>query len=129
MMRWLKTRQVTAGAMILCTCLGAGVDAARVRLAWDAPTHNEDGSPIEDVCGYKIYYGTQSGAYDAYVSVGATNHVTIEGMVEGRTYYFCGQAVNAYGNESALCPKTVFTLTDDVPPAFESGPVPAQAFA
>jgi hypothetical protein len=30
-------------------------------LTWDAPTTNADGTPLTDLAGYRIYYGTTSG--------------------------------------------------------------------
>ncbi len=32
-------------------------------LSWTAPSTNEDGSPLNDLAGYKLYYGTQTGQY------------------------------------------------------------------
>jgi len=129
MIQRLTRRAVLAGAILVSCCLGMGAHAAQVRLAWDEPTHNEDGSPIEDLSGYKIYYGTASGQYDACVTVGTITEVTIEGLTAGQTYYFSGLALNACGNESALCAEAVFTLNDEVPPTFVVEPAAAQAYA
>jgi len=42
-------------------CLGRSVQTASLTgtalLTWDAPTTRTDGSPFDDLAGYKIYYG------------------------------------------------------------------------
>src|SRR4030042_1896878 len=39
-------------------------------LSWDAPTTNADGTPLTDLAGYKVYYGTASGTYGTPINVG-----------------------------------------------------------
>src|SRR5690606_32266329 len=46
------------------------VAGGAAELSWEAPTENEDGSPLTDLAGYKIYWGTQPDEY--------TNSVTID---------------------------------------------------
>ena len=41
------------------------MQCGEISLSWTAPTQNEDGSPLTDLAGYKIYYGQASGQYDA----------------------------------------------------------------
>ena len=38
-------------------------------LNWTPPTENEDGTPLNDLAGYKFYYGTTSGHYTRQVRV------------------------------------------------------------
>lgn len=40
------------------------VDCGTLSLSWVAPTMNEDGTPLTDLAGYKVYYGPASGQYD-----------------------------------------------------------------
>jgi hypothetical protein len=74
--------------------------AATVRLAWDAPAGNTDGSAMTDLAGYRVYYGTASGLYDHEIDVGCTNAVEIPELDSGTTYYFSVTASNLASNES-----------------------------
>ena len=77
--------------------------AASILLSWQAPAANEDGTPLVDLGGYRIYYGRQSGRYDGEVDVdnpGLTSYL-IEGRVPG-TYYIAASSYNSAGVESDL---------------------------
>src|SRR5512138_64706 len=39
--------------------------SAEAKLAWDPTTTNTDGTPITDLAGYKVYYGTEPDKFDA----------------------------------------------------------------
>ena len=70
-------------------------------LSWTAPTQNEDGSALEDLAGYKIYWGTTPGNYTNSATidtVGTTTYV-VENLSPG-TYEFVATAYNASGVES-----------------------------
>jgi len=72
-----------------------------VTLAWAPPTQNTDGSPLTNLQGYKIHYGTQSHDYTSAVTIdnsGITRYV-IENLASG-TYYFAISAVSSTGTES-----------------------------
>jgi hypothetical protein len=81
------------------------VDAVGSRaamLSWQAPTENADGSPLTDLAGYKIYWGTKSGVYTASARIdnpGVTAHV-VENLVPA-TYFFVATAFNVEGTEGA----------------------------
>src|SRR6266511_954901 len=60
--------------------------AAQVTLAWNP-------SPSAGVDGYRVHYGTQSGAYTVSLDVGPVTTYTVAGLTSGQTYYF---AVTAY---------------------------------
>jgi hypothetical protein len=77
-----------------------------VTLSWDAPTTNEDGSPVT-LSGYKIYYGTSSGAYTTSVSVASTGATL---SLSPGTYYFAVTAISTDGTESAYSNETSKTL-------------------
>ena len=68
-------------------------------LSWVAPTTNEDGSFLEDLAGYKLYYGTQPGQYTQIVTVGDYTTAEIDDLGSG-TYYVTVTAYDIYGNES-----------------------------
>ncbi len=70
-----------------------------VALSWNAPTLNEDGSPLTDLSGYKIYYGTSSNDYQYQLDVGSVTSVNLSNLAPG-TYYFRLAAYDKAGNES-----------------------------
>ena len=70
-------------------------------LSWTAPTENESGSHLEDLAGYKLYWGTRSGAYTNSVTIdnpGITTYV-VDNLAPG-TYEFVATAFNRSGIES-----------------------------
>lgn len=67
--------------------------AGSVTLAWDP-------SPATEVTGYRVYYGTASGTYAAFLSVGNTNRATVTGLAAGVRYYFAATALSSSGLES-----------------------------
>jgi hypothetical protein len=70
-------------------------------LSWVAPTENTDGTPVTDLAGYHIYYGTNAGELTSSIDVaggGSTNY-TVNGLAEG-TYYFAVIAYNSAGFDS-----------------------------
>jgi hypothetical protein len=71
-------------------------------LNWTPPTQNMDGSPITNLAGYKVLYGSSSGQYSQALSVpvATMTSVAIEALESGRTWYFTVKAVNTSGVES-----------------------------
>ena len=76
------------------------VGSVSTTLSWTAPTQNEDGTTLEDLAGYKIYWGTTPGVYTNSVSVdaGLTTYV-VDNLAPG-TYEFVATAINSAGVES-----------------------------
>jgi len=70
--------------------------AARVTLAWD-PNPSE-----QDVVGYKIYYGKESGNYTNTVKVRSKTQKTVVRLKKGINYYFALTAYNTAGIESGF---------------------------
>jgi hypothetical protein len=68
-------------------------------LTWDAPTTNADGTPLTDLAGYKVYYGTTSGNYTEVIDAGNVTTYKVENLSPG-TYYFTVTAYDNSGNES-----------------------------
>jgi len=74
---------------------------ANVRLTWEAPTTNEDGTPLTDLAGYKLFMGTATGNYTGSVDVNnVLNYVWNVGDVEEETRFFNVKAYDDKGNES-----------------------------
>ncbi len=86
---------------ITVASIGTGTGSATV--SWTPPTTHEDGTPLSNLAGYKVYYGTDQNSLSTVVSV--TNPglaiYTIDGLTAG-TYYFSVTAVEASGTESTF---------------------------
>ncbi len=70
-------------------------------LSWNPPTQNDDGSPLTDLAGFKVYWGTSQGSYSNSVTLsnpGLTTYV-VDNLTSG-TYYFVTTAFNSAGGES-----------------------------
>lgn len=77
--------------------------SASISLSWEPPTLNEDGSPLFDLDGYRIYFGRQSGQYEASIEIdnpGITT-VVIDELIPA-TYFIAATSVNTRGVESDL---------------------------
>ena len=72
-----------------------------VTLTWTPPTRNSDGSVLEDLVGYRIYYGSSRGNYPNQIRIdgsGLTSYV-VENLSPG-TYYFVTTSINSREIES-----------------------------
>ena len=74
-----------------------------VTLGWVAPTQNSNGTPITDLAGYKIHYGTASQDYTQVVSITnpSLSRYVLDSLASG-TYYFAISSYNSQGVESPL---------------------------
>jgi hypothetical protein len=70
-------------------------------LSWTEPTKNTDGTPVADLAGYHIYYGTSAGAWTSTITVMEATETSyvVSGLAPG-TYYFAVVAFNAAGDDS-----------------------------
>src|SRR5438132_3283147 len=64
-----------------------------VTLSWNA-------SPSANVASYNVYYGGASTLYTNMLAAGNNTSIQINGLVEGKTYYFVATAVDLSGIES-----------------------------
>lgn len=89
--------QLTAFSINVAASAGGSVE-----LSWVPPTENTDGTPLTDLAGYKIYWGTTAGDYSNSVTINNPGLATyvLENLVPA-TYFFVATAVNASGEESA----------------------------
>jgi hypothetical protein len=70
-------------------------------LTWSAPTENTNGSPLSDLAGYTIHYGTNEGALGQMINVPATTtSFEVSNLAPG-TYYFEVVAYASDGSQSA----------------------------
>jgi Putative Ig domain len=79
------------------------VQLGSVTLSWTPPTQNEDGSPLTNLRGYRIHYGTSSSALNATIEIAQAGITTavIENLAPA-TWYFAVKAYTTAGVESAF---------------------------
>lgn len=76
--------------------------SASVTLSWLSPRTREDGRPLMNLAGFRIYYGTQSNVYSEVITIdnpGVSSFV-IDNLSADRTYFFAATAFDESGNES-----------------------------
>ena len=81
-------------------------------LSWEPPTENEDGTALDNLAGYKLYYGTTSGHYTRQVRIntpGLSSYV-IENLLPD-TYYVVATSFTTSGVESRYSNEAVKTVT------------------
>jgi hypothetical protein len=91
--------------------VAAGAAHGAVTVSWRAPVRNADGTPLTDLAGFRIYWGTREGDYPNSVTIdnpGVTTYV-VDQLLPA-TYYFVVRAVNEDGvesNDSKVGSKTI----------------------
>ena len=72
-------------------------------LSWTPPTLNEDGSPLTNLKGYRVYYGTSSSNLSTVLDIPTAGVATavIENLSPA-TWYFALKAYNTSNVESSL---------------------------
>ena len=69
-------------------------------LRWQAPTENIDGTPLTDLAGYVIYWGTVSRTYTGSQTINSPVTTQWEATVPAGRYYFAMTAFDSDNNES-----------------------------
>lgn len=95
-------------ALVLGGCAGSSTGSTMtsgpgtVTLSWIAPTGNTNGTPLTDLAGYHIHYGTSQDNLTKVIDLAGTGTTEYEvsGLAPG-TYYFAVTAYTAMGTESA----------------------------
>ena len=67
---------------------------------WNLPVENTDKTPLIDLAGFRILYGTSPGVYTGSVNGGVVSSCTLQNLVKGRKYYLAVKAINTSGAES-----------------------------
>ena len=78
-----------------------------MQLSWVAPTQNVDGTPLTNLAGYRVYYGTQSGTYSDSVDVNDASATQIGISAPMTPHYVAMTAIDADGNESTYSNEVV----------------------
>ncbi len=118
-MAWTISLPATTGARLVAAVLsvlavaaaGVSAEAASLSMTWNAPSTNADGSPLDDLAGYRIYLGTSvpgcPGESFHTVSsptttpaAGQTVSTSVTALNPGTTYFARITAVDTSGNES-----------------------------
>jgi hypothetical protein len=102
--------------MLSVLALAGPAQAGEAVLSWDPPTANEDGTPLRDPVGYKVYYGTASGRFTQTLDAGTATTYTVSGLAEKTTYYFVTTAYDPQGNESTYSNQVSKTIPDATQP-------------
>lgn len=97
-------RQVLGFLFIAIACM-ASCPAAAFQVCWEAPTENIDGTPLTDLMGYVIYFGTASRNYDRQRTLFIERPWPLNDCYNVRTsagvYYVAMTAFDVDNNESA----------------------------
>ncbi len=103
---------ITANTNYTLTCSWSTGSAV---VSWLAPTANTNGTPLTNLAGFRVYYGTSSTSLTQSTTVNnmAARSATISPLVPG-TWYFKVRAFNSSqveSNDSNLASKTVAGAT------------------
>jgi hypothetical protein len=82
---------------------GSTSGTGSAELAWEMPTENTNGTPLTDLAGYTVVYGTSPSSMDRWVqltNIGTTSYV-IQGLGQG-TWYFAVLSYTLSGANSPL---------------------------
>ena len=117
-------RIIQTSLLLLIFFLPLLADAAEIKLIWGAVTTNTDGSPCNDLAGYRMYLGDNSGGPYAKIS---DVPVSAEPMYiyptppdSEKTYFFVITAYDTAGNESGYS-NEVSVFVDESAPAIPGG--------
>lgn len=104
-------------AAVLLFLLAAVAHAAKIRVTWTAPTQNTDGSPLTDLTGYRIEWGScnADGSFGTYqAGINVTAPATAAWIYPTGLSPVCAR-LYAINSKNALSA-----------PAYASGPAPAK---
>lgn len=99
-----KFARLRLAALVVIACMSSTAFAAypdeTFMLTWEAPTQNQDGSPLTDLQGYYIYVGETPETLEPMYFTGVES-IRL-GHWRSGTHYYAVSAVNTSGVESAL---------------------------
>lgn len=111
-------RAVTVAMLLLASAVFPWtVSAGQVTVTWTFSTNSADGTPLTDLAGARVYYGTASSNYTEVLDLpggqpGQTCRFTITGLVEGVRYYLNGTSYGRSGGESDFCAEVTKIATN-----------------
>lgn len=101
---WLKKFGVGVGVVL------AGLFACSLAKAVSSVSLNWDSNPDPSIAGYNVYFGGASGSYTNEIGVGNSTNTVVNGLVEGRTYFFAVTAYTFDGAESDFSAEYVYLV-------------------
>jgi hypothetical protein len=101
----LPSFSITVGAA------GSSGGTAAVTLTWQPPTQNSNGTPLNNLDGYKLYYGQTAGSLSNVVEISnpSTTSYSVQNLAPG-TYYFAVASFNSTGIQSSLSSEVSTTV-------------------
>ena len=113
-----STGALTEDTTYRLTCEGPGGSAVALvtvrvlskTIRWQAPTQNVDGSPLTDLAGFVVYWGTQSRNYTGSYTINSPGITRWDVTVSPGSYYFALTAVDSDGNESRYSNQVLKTI-------------------
>jgi hypothetical protein len=90
----VQTALAAFGVTVVAVATGS------VTLSWTPPTQNTDGSPLTNLAGYKIYWGTNQNNLSNSVTVNIGLATYVVTSLTPATWYFQTTALNSQGAES-----------------------------
>lgn len=97
-----KATEVNAQGVKTYRFSGPGpTGAGKATINWEAPRTNTDGSPLTDLGGFKVYFGSEPGKFTHVVDVGNVTAFEVTGLPPGM-FYATATAYDTEGNESTL---------------------------
>lgn len=99
---------ITVSTTYQLSCSGPGgnglgmvtVDVVDKILRWQAPSENVDGTPLTDLAGFTIYWGSTSRSYTGSQTINSPTATEWEATVPMGEYYFAMTAFDSENNES-----------------------------
>ena len=89
--------------MAFSATLSTNVQAGQATLSWSPSTSS-------GVVGYRLLYGTASGAYSQNLDAGNASTYTVGSLADGQRYYFTAVAYNSAGTQSGYANEEVTPL-------------------
>jgi Putative Ig domain len=78
------------------------ISTGTATVSWAVPTTNSDGTPLTNLAGYRIYYGTSAGALNQVITVSGTSLMTyVVSNLGSGTWYFAVTDYTSAGVESS----------------------------
>ncbi len=105
------TKSAALPAFSIAVEAAVAVPAGSVTLSWSKPAQNMNGSPLTNLAGFIVRYGTNTAALSSQISVGSPNSTSaqIDNLNPG-TWYFEVAAINTANVASpfsAMVSKTI----------------------
>ncbi len=88
-------------SLFLLSCFSHDVSAAQVQVVWN--------SDVNQVAGYKVYYGLSTGDYTTTLDVGNTTTSSLQNL-SSPNYYIAVTAYDSSGNQSGFSPELAIDL-------------------